>query len=131
MSEVTDKCVIVYDGTCAYCRKQIERIKSRDRLHHFTYVPAQDENLGERFPQLLEHDLDTGLRLIEPDGLVHVGADSIYQVAKRLPAYRRLAWLYRIWPVGLIGRWIYGRIARRRHQLASSCDICGPTECDK
>ena len=78
--------VVVYDGECPFCQRQIARIRRRDSLGRFEYVPRQSAGLTERFPALAEGDFDTGMRLIKPDGSIYVGADSVYHIARQLPA---------------------------------------------
>jgi len=117
-----DKPLVVYDGSCAYCRKQIGKMQSRDDDKVFDYAPRQREGLDEQFPQLKDGDFDTGMRLIHADGSVSVGADAVYQIAKRLRGWKRLAWLYRIPLLGSLFRMGYAWIAKNRHKLAKKCE---------
>jgi len=45
-----DRPVVIYDGACAYCRRQIDRIRRRDADDVFAYVPRQTPGLEQRFP---------------------------------------------------------------------------------
>ena len=126
--------VMVFDGDCAFCRQQVERIRRRDAGGRFEYVPWQQPGLRERFPQLAEGDLEAGMRLIEPDGRVLIGADAVHAVAARLPRWRWLAPLYRVPGLRGLTRFGYRWIARRRHlfggRVASACrsGACAPSE---
>ena len=113
---------IVYDGECAFCRKQVERIRGWDRAERFAYLPRQSPDLETRFPQLAQADLASGMRLVEPDGTVLVGADAVHGIARRLPGWRYLAWLYRVPGLRWLARRAYGWIAANRYKLAGSCD---------
>ena len=115
------KPTIIFDGECRFCRKQVDRIRLYDRHNLFDYVPRQTEGLDDRFPQLREGDFNTGLRLIEPDGAVSIGADGIYQIARRLPRLWMVAWLYRVPGLTGVFRRMYGWIARNRFKLAGKC----------
>ena len=118
--------VVVYDGACAYCRRQIQRIRRRDADGAFTYVTRQTEGLEQRFPGLAEGDFDTGMRLIHEDEAISVGADAVYQIAQRVRGWRRFAWLYRVPLLNGLFRAAYAWIARNRHRLARDCeDACG------
>ena len=114
--------VVVYDGACAFCRQQIDRIRRWDNAGRFEYVPRQTPDLDHRFPQLKEGDFNTGMRLIDPSGNVFVGADAVYHIAKQLPRWRWCSWLYRVPGLHGLSRWVYNQVARRRLRLGQSCD---------
>ncbi|TWT44238.1 hypothetical protein RAS1_06480 [Phycisphaerae bacterium RAS1] len=116
------RCVLVYDGACGFCRRQVAWIAARDRSQLFEFTPRQSPGLDERFPALREGDFDTGLRLILPDGRIRVGADGVYEIARRLPRWRRLAWLYHVPGLRAVARALYAWIARNRHRFARRCD---------
>jgi predicted DCC family thiol-disulfide oxidoreductase YuxK len=113
--------VVVYDGECGFCRRSVEAIRRRDRRGVFTYVPRQTPGIEQRFPQLLEGDFNTGLRLIDTGETVHVGADAMHQIARRLPIYNWFAWLYRVPLLHGATRWVYARVAAHRMKLSQYC----------
>ena len=117
MSEAAQRLVVVYDGECAFCRRQIAQLHRYDRHGRFQCVPRQTPGLTGRFPALGEGGFDTGMRLIMPDGQIYVGADSLYQVARRLPIFRWFAWPYRVPGVHALARAGYHWIAARRRSL--------------
>lgn len=115
-------CVVIYDGTCGFCRRQIAWIAARDRGRVFEFVPRQAAGLELRFPRLAESDFSSGLRLILPDGRIRVGADGVYEIARRLPGWRRLAWLYHVPGLHGVARAAYGWVARNRNRLSDRCE---------
>jgi predicted DCC family thiol-disulfide oxidoreductase YuxK len=117
-----DQPTIVFDGQCRFCRMQMERIRRRDRHGVFAFMPRHHPDLIGRFPQLAGENLGTGLRLVETSGQVHVGADAVYHIARRLPVWRLAAWLYRVPVLRQLLRWAYHLIARNRLRLAGTCD---------
>lgn len=119
----TREWVIVYDGECSYCRRQLERIRRRDVEGVFETIPRQAPGLTERFSQLLEGDFETGMRLIGPDGTVRVGADAVYEIARQLKPWRWFAWLYRVPLLHGLCKWGYGRIAANRSKLRGECRL--------
>ncbi|MCG3178156.1 MAG: hypothetical protein BIFFINMI_00479 [Phycisphaerae bacterium] len=114
--------VVVYDGDCAFCRGQVDRMRRRDPGGIFEYVPRCQERLEERFRQIVEGDFNSGMRLIEPDGRVYVAADAVFHIARRLRGWRRLAWLYRVPLLHALFRWGYALVAKNRHRLARGCE---------
>lgn len=109
--------VVVFDGECPFCIRQIERMQGRDEEGRFDYAPRQTEGLEQQHPGLAEGDFDTGLRLVRRDGQIRVGADAIYEIARELRGWRHLAWLYRVAPLRPLFRAAYGYLARRRKKL--------------
>ena len=119
---------LVYDGHCSFCRRWVARIAHGDRSGTFEFVPKQTAGLTERFPKLDEGDFNTGMRLITPDDVIHVGADAAYQIARRLRYWRRIAWLYLVPGIHSLTRSVYAWIAARRQSLSGECDdgTCTP-----
>ena len=122
MTDTPAKPVIIYDGECPFCRKQVTRFKDRDDQHAFEFVPRQAEGLEQRFPQILEGDFNTGMRLIETDGTLYAAADAVYQITRRLRGFRNLAWLYRVPVLKQICQLGYAWIAKNRYRLAKKCE---------
>lgn len=116
------KSILVYDGDCSFCRRSVRRIAARDRDKTIEFVARQTEGLTERFPALDEADFNKGMRLITPDDVIYVGADAAHQVARRLPYWRRVAWLYRVPGVHCLVRAGYACIAANRQSLGGKCD---------
>jgi len=118
----TAKSILVYDGECSFCRRSVKRIAARDRGKTIEFVARQTEGLTKRFPALDEADFNKGMRLITPDDVIYVGADAAHQVAKQLPYWRRMAWLYRVPGVRQLARAGYVWIAANRQSLGGRCD---------
>jgi predicted DCC family thiol-disulfide oxidoreductase YuxK len=93
------------------------RIRRFAREGQFEYLPRQQPGLDERFPVLKESDFNTGLRLIHPNGTVHVGADGVYEIYRRLAPFHLVAWVYRLPLLTWVFRLGYSLIARNRHRF--------------
>lgn len=117
-----EQVTIVYDGNCRFCANQVEWIRRRDKKGVFAFVSSAAPDLLRSFPQLADHNLNNGLRAILPSGRIAVGADGVYEIALRLPGWRRAAWLYRVPGLGRLWRRVYAWIAARRYQFAGRCD---------
>ena len=123
--------VIVYDGECGFCQGQVARIRRWDRRDAFEYVPRQTVGLVERFPVLASGDFETGMRLICRPDKVYVGADAVYEIARRLRGPRLIAWVYRVPLVHWTCRRMYAWVAANRARLgpaASDCLKCADGE---
>ena len=114
--------IIVYDGDCAFCKAQIKRIRRRDTQNLFEYLPRQTPGIEQRFPGLAEAELNSGMRLIDPAGHIFVGADAVYQFARKLHPWRWFAWLYRLPGFHCLAKIAYARVASRRRSLGQACN---------
>ncbi|SRR5579875_1139172 len=121
-----EKPVVVYDGECPFCIRQIDRFKRWDKKGALQYVPRQQEGLEERFPVLAQGDFNAGMRFIGTDGNVAVGADAVYEICKALPAFGAFAWIYRIPGINQLARAAYAWVAANRMKLAGQCkdNVC-------
>jgi len=115
--------VVIYDGECRFCQWSLRRIRKLDRDGLFEYLPRQAQEVDERFPRLSESDFNTGLRFIRASDEIRVGADALYEIYRRLPIYRHLAWVYRLPILRQLIRAGYAFVARNRHRF-------GRVECD-
>ena len=115
--------VIVYDGECRFCDWSVRRIQKRDRRRQFEYLPRQSPGVETRFPVLAASDFNTGLRLIDADAKVFVGADAVHEIYRRMPPYHLIAWIYQVPVLRQLFRVGYALVARNRHRF-------GRMECD-
>jgi len=117
---------VIYDGNCAFCIKQIDRIKRRDHRNAMEYIPRQTPGLETRFPVLTHADFNSGVRFIAPGGDIFVGSDAFYHILQLLPIWKYGTWLYHVPGVRYLARWVYAWIAANRYRLSNQCesDIC-------
>lgn len=112
MNSCPSKPTVIFDGSCQVCTGQMEKFQKQDANGDIAFVSKHDSQ-AKQFPQLAEPGNESGLRVVDENGQVHVGADAVYQISKRLPKLRWVAWLYRI--PGLRGifragyRWLSAR----------------------
>ena len=111
---------LVYDGHCSFCRRWVARISRADRSGRFEFIARQTEGLTKRFPNLVEGDFNTGMRLITPDDVIHVGADAAYQIVRRLRYWQRIAWMYHVPGIHCLTRSVYALIAANRKSLGGT-----------
>jgi predicted DCC family thiol-disulfide oxidoreductase YuxK len=114
--------VVIYDGACAFCRKQAARIRAWDTRGRFELVARQTPGLEERFPKLAQADFNTGMRVVLRSGEIPVGADAAYEIARGLPRTRWFAWIYRVPGLKQIARGAYGWVAANRYRLSGKCE---------
>ncbi len=120
--------VVVYDGECGFCRRSVDEIRRRDREARMVYLPRRTPGIEEKIPGLTHGDFNSGIRVVDPDGTIHVGADGIRRIASQLPVWRRFTWVYDIPLIRGLARRIYAWIAANRMRL--SRQICPSHGCE-
>jgi len=114
--------VVIYDGACVFCHRQVERLRRLDRLGRLSFIPMQAPDLEQRFPQIAGGDFNTGMRFIDAADRVYVGADAVHQIVRRLPLVRFATWLYRVPGLHWAANQAYGWIAANRFRMADPCE---------
>ena len=113
--------VVVYDDACVFCQRAIAAIRVRDRQRQFRYVPRSASGLAKQYPGLALENFDSGMRVVDPNGNVHIGSDAIYLIGTKLPRFRWFAWMYRLPLINTVTRGVYSWIAAHRLQLSRHC----------
>ena len=109
--------LVVYDGSCGFCRKWVLRLKRWDRDDRIDVLPLQDE-AAPAAAQRSREELRRAAHVVLPDGRVYAGARAFREVCPYLPgghlvgavlhlpgalwvAERLYRWIARTWgPVG-------------------------------
>jgi lipase maturation factor 1 len=108
------KPLLVYDGECGFCTLWIHR------WHCITgdsvdYLPSQEPQIGERFPEIPRAEFAASVQLIEPDGTVYNSAEAVFQSLAHNPNFRWLLDLYQVFaPFAQTSEWSYRLVARHR-----------------
>ena len=79
------RATLVYDGTCGFCRRWVERVRRWDTRGRLEFVPYQAPDLETRFPALSRDACAQAIHLVEAGGAVHRGAAAGREVLRRLP----------------------------------------------
>lgn len=113
----TDKPTVVFDGGCAFCRRQERLIRRLDWLRRFDSVPY--DAAAAVWPEVARGTLGDGLRVRFPDATATVGIEAVRSIAVRMPLTALPALL--LWVPGLrhMGELAYRFIAKRRRRDAA------------
>lgn len=98
------KPLLIFDGDCNFCRRWIARWQQAtgDRVD---YLPAQDPQIAQRFPEIPAFAFQDAVQLVEPDGTVTSGAEAVFRALDRPRVYRLMPGVF---------EWAYRFVARRR-----------------
>jgi predicted DCC family thiol-disulfide oxidoreductase YuxK len=116
---------IIFDGACGFCRRMVGALALRDTARRFAFVPLSDPTIAARWPGLDQAALSNAMHLMLPDGRVLAGADALPEILRRLPRWRRVAWVLSLPGALPVARRVYTVVARNRHRLGCKTSSCG------
>ena len=126
--------VVIYDGQCVFCAKQVKNLMRLDGKNRLAFVSLHDVFVTEQFPDLGFDQMMEQIYLIpnagEAGGYRSArlgGAAAIRFLSRRLPKLWILAPLMHIPFTMPIWQWVYRQIADRRYKIAGKSD----PQCDK
>ena len=105
---------MVYDGDCGFCTLWIYRWRcaTGDLID---YLPSQDPQIAQRFPEIPREAFQSSVQLIEPDGCVYSGAEAVFRSLARKRRYHWILDLYRDFPTfAKVTEWSYHFVASHR-----------------
>jgi predicted DCC family thiol-disulfide oxidoreductase YuxK len=104
--------VLIYDATCGFCSRWVDRIKVWDRKCAITYLPLQDARAANVSGCRIQ-DLGQAVHLVRPDGAVFAGAAAIRELFSFLPRDRLAGQVMDLPGVMPVAARLYACLARR------------------
>jgi predicted DCC family thiol-disulfide oxidoreductase YuxK len=117
--------VLLYDGTCGFCRTWIDRLRRWDRAGRIDYVPYQQRAVVAGLPPIGDDALDRAAHLVAPDGSVCAGARAMPMLLGYLPGGSLLRPFFRVPGVPWLADRVYAWVAANRHRLGGRGSTCG------
>jgi predicted DCC family thiol-disulfide oxidoreductase YuxK len=90
-----EKPLLVYDGTCGFCKRWIARWR-RDLGDRVEVAPSQE--VASRFPEIPPSAFAEAVHLIEPDGTRSRGAEAVFRALAMAPGHGTGLWAYETVP---------------------------------
>ena len=122
-----DRPLLVYDGNCGFCRRQVGRWRdlTGDRVEYATAAEVQP-----RYPQVTPEMVRAGVVLLTTAGETITGAEAVLSALGgwKLWAYRRVP------GVRAVADFVYALVARHRHGASALTGLLsgpdpGPSTC--
>ncbi len=117
--------VLLYDGTCGFCRTWIDRLRRWDRAGRIDYVAYQQRAVVAGLPPITDDALDRAAHLVAPDGRVQAGARAVPLLLDYLPGGRLLKPFFHVPGVPWVADRVYAWVAANRHRLGGRGSTCG------
>lgn len=114
--------ILIYDGDCGFCRRQVERVRRWDRERRVQAIPFQELDLV-RFG-VSRADVEEAMHLVSPAGEVWRGAQAARELLHLLPRVRPLVWLFSLPGVMFAAERAYRWVARHRHRFGCESEVC-------
>lgn len=124
--------LVVYDGDCQFCTRQVERLNWLDRGKQLSFLSLHDPAIASLLPELTHEQLMREMVVVTPAGKRYGGAGAGRYLSRRLPTLWWLAPLLHI-PGSLpLWNWAYRTVARNRYRWNKSRgkDECSSGSCD-
>lgn len=120
---------IIFDGECAFCRKQVTRLDRWDTQGRIAYISLHDDEVYRKWPQISREALMEAMCLVDASGKFHWGPDVFRYLSRQLPGLWWLAPIMHIPFTRRLQRTVYRWIAKKRYQL-SGADSCSSDSCE-
>jgi predicted DCC family thiol-disulfide oxidoreductase YuxK len=88
---VMNEAAIVYDRSCGFCRRSVERILRWDRNHRLRPVALQDPEARELLEGMDDEQMMASWHLVTADGRVYSAGAAVPPLLRLLPGGRPLA----------------------------------------
>ena len=115
MTAETEKCWLIWDGECGFCRRCMEWVRARDHAGIFRPLPYQEAPSPPMTPALYERARRAVL-VIKPDSSVIEAGRAAAFVLGEL-GWKRLGRFMQWRPIVPLTEWGYRRVANNRGWL--------------
>jgi predicted DCC family thiol-disulfide oxidoreductase YuxK len=113
----SDKDVVIFDGHCKLCRAGIARLRALDWFSHFRYVPLQEVEIRENYPDLTHDMLMAEMYVVTRGGKRLGGAAAFRYLSWRIPLMWPIAPVLNIPGTLGIWSWLYKLVAKNRYRF--------------
>jgi predicted DCC family thiol-disulfide oxidoreductase YuxK len=115
-AELPQADVVIYDGECQFCQKQVARLHAWDGRGRLAFLSLHDPLTRQYCPNLSHEQLLEQMYVVDPQGRQYGGAAAFRYLSLRLPRLWPLAPLMYI-PFSLpVWQWLYRQVAVRRYR---------------
>jgi len=132
ITNLRQKCVVLYDGQCRFCTRQSRRLVALARPGSVEAVNFQDAGALDPFPGITHEACMQAMHLIEPDGRVSKGAEAIVRAMSTRPMFRWMPVIYYVPGIRHLLNGLYALVAANRYRIwgkATTAESCSGGTC--
>ncbi len=108
------KPLLIYDGDCCFCTLWIHRWQCTTG-ELVDYLPSQNPQISERYPEIPHGEFDSSVQLVETDGTVYNGAEAVFRSLAHREKFQWVLNFYTDFPVFREAtEWSYHFVANHR-----------------
>lgn len=123
-----DSDIIIYDGNCQFCCKQVGRLARWDRRGKLAFLSLHEPLVAQRYPDLSREQLLETMYLIDQRQRRYAGAAAFRYLSRKIPRLWILLPVLYI-PFSLpLWQWLYRQVAQRRYRWNKEQE-CQDDEC--
>ncbi len=123
--------VVIYDGLCQFCTKQVKNLHRWDGKNRLAFISLHDPEISRWAPDLTHDQLMQQMYVVRPGGQRWGGAAAFRYLTRRLPKLWLLAPLMHIPGTLPLWQWGYDLIARQRYRWNREKDQdCESGQCE-
>lgn len=124
--------VVVYDGDCQFCCRQVSRLNWLDRGQRLSFLSLHDPAVARLLPEMSHDQLMKEMLVVTPQGQKYGGAAAARYLSSRLPTLWWLAPLLYLPGTLPLWSWAYQLVARNRYRWnkARGKADCAGGSCD-
>jgi predicted DCC family thiol-disulfide oxidoreductase YuxK len=115
-AELPSADVVIFDGDCQFCQKQVARLARWDGRGRLAFVSLHDPLASQYCPDWTHEQLLEQMVVVDQQGRQHAGAAAIRYLSLRLPRLWPLAPLLHIPYCLPVWQWLYRQVAIRRYR---------------
>lgn len=93
VAHLPERPVMIWDGDCGFCKFWITRWEAWTR-GKVEYLPYQDPQRRERFPEISDADCEESVQYVDADGTVHHAAKAVFLSLTHTRWLFWLLWVY-------------------------------------
>ncbi len=116
--KLKQRSIVIYDDSCAFCKKSQQLLQKLDWLNNFNCRPLQDNTLYKEFLFLCPEKCREEMKLISKNQQVYSGGDAVIKICSGLPLTATIGWICHLPPLRWLVHWIYLKIAKNRHKIS-------------
>lgn len=105
---------MIYDGDCCFCTLWIHRWQCTTG-ELVEYLPSQDPQVAQRFPEIPRTEFDSSVQLVETDGTIYNGAEAVFRSLAHKDTFQWVLNFYEDFPLfRQATEWSYHFVATHR-----------------